>query len=89
MDNPLNEITGMPQDQKTDSAECAFVRTIEQIIGKMSSNWVLWAVLGSVIASLIFRRPRKKTATDFFGEWVPTILLLGAYNKITRAFRHA
>lgn len=94
MDDTYQEITGMVnEDQKTDPSEGSVARTIANKMAWMSSSWFVWAAVGSILATVLyaftFGLTRKKKAWSFLEEWVPTMLLLGVYHKVTRAFRHA
>jgi len=59
-------------------------RTIEQQTAKLPSDVFLWAALGSMGTSALFRLFGKKHASLFVGDWVAPLLLLGVYNKIVK-----
>jgi hypothetical protein len=44
----------------------------------------LWAALGSIGASLIFTIAGAQKKANFFGQWAPTMLILGMYNKMVK-----
>jgi hypothetical protein len=50
----------------------------------MPSDWFLWAAVGSIAASATLQATGKKHASTFVGQWVPTILILGLYNKLVK-----
>lgn len=64
--------------------EGAVVRRIEEQAKKIPSDWFLWAALGSIGLSLGLRRLDRKEDSDFVGSWVPTLLILGLYNKLSK-----
>lgn len=60
-------------------------RALEKQATKVPSDVFLWAALGSIIGSLAFQAFGKKDTSLFIGEWVPTFLMLGLYNKIVKS----
>ena len=44
--------------------------------------------MGSIAGSLVMKAFRKKAGANFVATWVPTILLLGLYNKIVKLAGH-
>jgi hypothetical protein len=65
-------------------AEGGIARAIEQETAKLPSDWFLWAACGAIATSLTLRIAGQKHAANFVGEWAPTILILGLYNKIVK-----
>lgn len=59
-------------------------RSIEQQTAKLPSDLFLWAAVGSIAGSLAFNLSRKSHAALFVGQWAPTFLLLGIYNKLVK-----
>jgi hypothetical protein len=59
-------------------------KTIEHETAKMPSDWFLWAALGSIATSLMLQVGRKPHASTFVGQWAPTFLILGVYNKLVK-----
>ncbi|MCU1338285.1 MAG: hypothetical protein JWO19_3866 [Bryobacterales bacterium] len=59
-------------------------RTIEQQTAKLSSDTFLWAALGSMGISLALGLTGRSKAANFVGQWVPTLLVLGVYNKLVK-----
>ena len=64
--------------------EGTVARTIEQQTAKLPSDTFLWLAGGSIIASLILKVSGREHQALFVGEWAPTFLLLGVYNKIVK-----
>ncbi len=58
--------------------------TIERQTVKWPSDWFLWAAGAVVIGSLALQATKRKHEALFVGEWVPTLLLLGLYNKLVK-----
>ena len=64
--------------------EGTVARSIEQQTAKLPSDLFLWAAFGSIGASLSFKVAGKDHAALFVGQWAPTFLLLGLYNKLVK-----
>ena len=80
---------GNPEEQK----EGPVAKAIEEQTAKLPSDLFLWAAGAAIAASLAFelvgqRRSffsrRRAPLATFVGQWVPTLLLLGVYNKIVK-----
>ena len=69
---------------KSDHTEGIVARTIEEQTAKLPSDTFLWASLGAITTSLILQTFGKKEASLFVGQWAPTFLILGLYNKIVK-----
>jgi hypothetical protein len=59
-------------------------RSIEQQTAKLPSDLFLWAAFGSIAGSLAFKLSGKDHGALFVGQWAPTFLLLGIYNKLVK-----
>lgn len=76
-----------PETQaRTEHREGPIARSIEQQTAKVPSDVFLWAAFGSIAASLAFKVTRKDHASLFVGQWAPTFLLLGLYNKLVKLY---
>ena len=64
--------------------EGAIARTIEQQTAKLPSDVFLWAALGSIGASLVLAITGDQKRANFVGQWAPTFLILGLYNKLVK-----
>ena len=59
-------------------------KTIEKITAAVpSATWLLLGG-GAMATSLVLKLAGRHKTADFIGQWVPTILLLGIYNKIVK-----
>jgi hypothetical protein len=65
-------------------AEGPIARAIEAETAKLPSDIFLWAALASIALSLALRFLDRKDDAMFVGHWVPTLLLLGVYNKLVK-----
>ena len=59
-------------------------RSIEQQTAKIPSDAFLWSAAGSIGAALALRMIGKGEAATFVGQWAPTLLILGMYNKMVK-----
>ena len=73
-----------PEGPRPEHAEGAVARTIEQQTAKLPSDLFLWAAGASIIGSLCLQFSGRQHDALFVGQWVPTFLLLGLYNKIVK-----
>jgi hypothetical protein len=69
---------------RSEHREGAVARSIEQQTAKLPSDWFLWAAVGSIAGSAAFKIAGKNDAALFVGQWAPTFLLLGIYNKLVK-----
>ena len=65
-------------------AEGPVARSLEQQTAKLPSDLFLWAAVGSILASLLLKTTNKHHDSTFIGQWAPTFLLLGIYNKLVK-----
>jgi len=65
-------------------AEGAVARGIENYTAQMPSDWFLWAAGASIAGSLTLHCLGRKEDAQFIGQWAPTLLILGLYNKIVK-----
>lgn len=64
--------------------EGPIARAIEQRTARVPSDAFLWAAVGCMAGSAVMQAIGQKHISLFVGQWVPTILLLGLYNKIVK-----
>jgi hypothetical protein len=73
-----------PDVPQAEHAEGAVARTIEQQTAKLPSDLFLWAAGGSIVGSLFLQFSGRKEESLFVGQWAPTFLILGLYNKLVK-----
>ncbi len=59
-------------------------KAIEYYTSQVSSGTYLALAGGSIAISLTLRLLGQKHAANFVGHWVPSILILGLYNKLVK-----
>lgn len=75
----VDKVTSRPE-----RSEGGVAMAIEKQTSKVPSDWFLWAAAGAIGASIAMQIAGSKHRSLFFGQWVPSILLLGVYNKIVK-----
>jgi hypothetical protein len=64
--------------------EGRMTKEIEYYTNQIPSGTYLSLAIGSIGLSLALQLTGRKHAANFVGQWVPTILLLGLYNKMVK-----
>lgn len=72
------------QTEARQHSEGSVARTIEQQTAKLPSDVFLWAAGASIVGSLAFQFSGREHASLFVGQWAPTFLILGLYNKLVK-----
>jgi hypothetical protein len=75
---------GFSQPEAVQHREGRVARAIEKQTAKLPSDLFLWLGLGAIAGSVAFQVAGKREVGNFIGEWVPTILILGLYNKLVK-----
>ena len=78
----------MPTNLNPEHREGPVASAIEEQTAKLPSDLFLWAALGSIAISLAFKIAGKNGNALFVGQWPPTFLLLGLYNKLVKLEGH-
>lgn len=68
--------------------EGTFTKQLEKRTARIPSNMFLWAAGGSILGSLALQLTDRKQQANFVGQWAPTFLILGLYNKIVKTMGH-
>jgi len=76
--------TRMPHMTRPEHTEGTVARTIEQQTAKLPSDLFLWAAGASIVGSLALHCMGRKHDGLFVGQWAPTLLILGLYNKLVK-----
>ena len=67
-----------------DHTEGKVARAIEDQTAKLPSDTFLWAAATSIAISATLQMMGNKHASVFVGQWAPTLLILGLYNKLVK-----
>lgn len=57
---------------------------IEDYTARIPSDVFLWAALGSMVVSATFKILDREKDALFVGQWAPSFLMLGLYNKFVK-----
>ena len=57
---------------------------IEEQTSRLPSVAYLSLAVGSMVASAAFMIAGKKQVANFIGQWAPSILVIGLYNKLVK-----
>ena len=66
--------------------EDTITTNVEMQTRRIPSIGFLGVAIGCMAASALLMISGRKTWANFVGQWVPTILILGTYNKIAKTF---
>lgn len=64
--------------------EGELTKAIEHYTSMIPSGMYLSLAIGSIGLAAALHLAGRKTDSQFVGHWVPTILLLGVYNKLVK-----
>ena len=59
-------------------------KTIEDQTAKLPSDTFLWMAIGAMTASATLQIMGNKHVSLFVGQWAPTFLIFGLYNKLVK-----
>lgn len=63
-------------------------KAIEEQTAKLPSDLFLWASVTTMAASLTLKLLKKDHLSLFIGQWAPSFLLFGIYNKLVKLEGH-
>ena len=61
---------------------------IEEQTAKVPSDAFLWAALGSMAVAFTLKVMKRDELALFIGQWAPSFLLFGIYNKLVKQLGH-
>ena len=65
-------------------SEGAVAKTIEEQTAKLPSDTFLWMAVGAMTASATLQIMGQRHVSLFIGQWAPTFLIFGLYNKLVK-----
>lgn len=71
-----------------DMREGRTAKEIEKRTAQIPSDAFLWAAGASVVGSAVLHFMNRKETSNFVGQWAPTLLILGVYNKLVKQRGH-
>lgn len=69
-------------------SEGRIAKAIEQQTAKLPSDTFLWAAVAAMAVSAGLQVAGNRNVSNFVGQWAPTILILGLYNKVVKELGH-
>jgi hypothetical protein len=80
--------TQQTEQQGSNRREGRVAKALERKTARLPSDFFLWTALGSMASSLVLAMMGKMKTANFVGQWVPTMLIFGLYNKIVKVAGH-
>jgi len=71
-------------ENRQQHTEGEVAKSIETQTAKLPSDIFLWAAIGAMTASASLYLLGNKHTSVFVGQWAPTFLILGVYNKLVK-----
>ena len=65
-------------------SEGRVAKAIEEQTAKLPSDTFLWLAVTSMAASAALQMTGNKQVSVFIGQWAPTLLIFGLYNKLVK-----
>jgi hypothetical protein len=65
-------------------SEGPVAKKIEEQTAKLPSDAFLWMAVGSMTVSATLQMMGNRHASLFVGQWAPTLLIFGLYNKLVK-----
>ncbi|HEX2690549.1 MAG TPA: hypothetical protein VHN14_28230 [Kofleriaceae bacterium] len=76
--------TTKERTEQKQHAEGKTTQMIEKTTAAIPSGMFLVLAGGAIAGSLVLKLLGRHSTANFVGEWVPTILMLGLYNKMVK-----
>lgn len=84
----VDELKTKAATYNPEKKEGKVAKTIEEQTAKLPSDAFLWTAVGCMTASLTLKLLKQDHMSLFIGQWVPSFLLFGIYNKIVKTQGH-
>jgi hypothetical protein len=65
-------------------SEGRVAKAIEDQTAKLPSDTFLWGAVGAMTASAVLQMMGQRNVSLFVGQWAPTLLIFGLYNKLVK-----
>ncbi len=78
----MPETTTWNKDQE--HREGTTARAIEEQTARLPSDAFLWSAVAAIGVSALLQIGGARQLSNFIGQWAPTILILGLYNKLVK-----
>ena len=84
----VDELKTKAATYNPEKKEGKVAKAIEEQTAKLPSDLFLWTAVGCMTASLTLKLLKQDHMALFVGQWVPSFLLLGVYNKLVKLEGH-
>lgn len=74
--NRIKHLVSRPEGKLT--------RATESVTSSVPSGVYFIAAVASMVAALVFQTRNRPHMSLFVGQWAPTLLLIGIYNKLVK-----
>ncbi len=88
METVAKEIKSKMNQVNPDKREGTMARMIEEQTAKLPSDIYLWTAVAAMGVSLTLKFLRRDETSMFIGQWAPSLLILGLYNKLVKQLGH-
>ena len=88
METITKDIKSKLDQVNPEKKEGAVATMIEEQTAKVPSDAFLWAALGSMAVSFTLKVMKRDELALFIGQWAPSFLLFGIYNKLVKQMGH-
>lgn len=72
------------KNEAAQHAEGRVAKAIENQTAKLPSDTFLWLACGAIGLSAGLQLMGRQQTSNFVGQWAPTLLILGLYNKLVK-----
>jgi hypothetical protein len=76
--------TNLSRPDTSAHSEGRLAKTIEHQTAKLPSDTFLWVAAGAMSVSAVLQLMGNRHASLFVGQWAPTLLIFGLYNKLVK-----
>lgn len=80
----MSSTAAMHRSASSDHREGALAKMIEDQTARLPSDTFLWAAGASIVGAMVLKLSGKHHDSLFVGQWAPTFLILGLYNKLVK-----
>jgi hypothetical protein len=63
-------------------------KTLEKVTANIPSDIYLWSAVASMAVSFTLKLMGKNNVSLFVGQWAPSFLIMGLYNKLVKVEGH-
>lgn len=87
-DKPMDNYEGVLETHPPPLAEDSLTSSVEDYTASVPSSAYLGIALGAMAVSLACQAAGRGKWGNFIAQWVPTLLIIGAYNKLVQLEGH-